>query len=47
VLFVVGFLLFPIEVFYLQAHPNRLWRHGRDEQEKQRLGMRGAPAAVE
>jgi Domain of unknown function (DUF4234) len=48
VLFVVGFLLFPIEVFYLQAHLNRLWRHGREEQEKQRLGMRGvAPAGVE
>jgi hypothetical protein len=47
VLFIVGFVFFPIEVFYLQLHLNRLWRHGRDEQEKQQLGMRGyAPENV-
>jgi Domain of unknown function (DUF4234) len=46
-LFIVGFVFFPVEVFYLQLHLNRLWRHGRDEQEKQQLGMRGyAPANV-
>jgi hypothetical protein len=44
VLFVFGFLVFPIEVFYLQLHLNRLWRHVRDEQEKQQLGMRGVAA---
>jgi hypothetical protein len=39
-LFVVGFVLFPIEVFYLQLHANRMWSHVLSEQEKQRLGMR-------
>jgi hypothetical protein len=44
-LFVLGFLFFPIEVFYLQLHLNRLWRHVRNEREKEHLGMRGvAPA---
>lgn len=41
-LFVLGFIAFPVEVFYLQAHLNRLWRHIREEQEKGFLGMRGA-----
>ena len=41
VLFVLGFLLFPIEVVYLQAHLNRLWRHVRDESQKAAAGMRG------
>jgi hypothetical protein len=45
VLFIVGFAFFPVEVFYLQLHLNRLWRHGRDEQEKQQLGMRGYSSA--
>ena len=44
VLFIIGFILFPVEVFYLQAHLNRLWRHLRDEEEKQSLGMRGVAA---
>jgi Domain of unknown function (DUF4234) len=44
-LFVVGFVLFPVEVFYLQRHLNRLWRHELDEQTKAGHGMRGpAPA---
>jgi hypothetical protein len=46
-LFIVGFVFFPVEVFYLQLHLNRLWRHGRDEQAKEQAGMRGyAPANV-
>ena len=44
VLFIVGFIVFPVEIFYLQAHLNRLWRHLRDEEEKQSLGMRGVAA---
>jgi TRAP-type C4-dicarboxylate transport system permease small subunit len=44
VLFIIGFVLFPVEVFYLQAHLNRMWRHVTDEQEKERMGMR--PAGV-
>ena len=43
-LFVIGFVFFPIEVFYLQVHLNRLWRHVGTEREKERLGMR--PAGV-
>jgi uncharacterized protein DUF4234 len=42
-LFVLGFLLFPVEVFYLQLHLNRLWRHVRDEELKRGEGMRGEP----
>ncbi|MDQ3821926.1 MAG: DUF4234 domain-containing protein [Actinomycetota bacterium] len=42
VLFVLGFLFFPIEVFYVQAHLNRMWRHVASEQEKERMGMRPA-----
>ena len=41
-LFVIGFVFFPIEVFYLQAHLNRMWRHVASEQEKERMGMRPA-----
>jgi hypothetical protein len=41
VFFIVGFILLPIEVFYLQTHLNRLWRHVRDEEAKRQLGMRG------
>jgi hypothetical protein len=40
-LFVLGFILFPVEVFYLQLHLNRLWRHVRDEDLKSAEGMRG------
>jgi len=47
VLFILGFLLFPVEVFYVQTHVNRLWRHGIVEQDKHGLGMRGyAPPNV-
>jgi hypothetical protein len=42
VLFVFGFFFFPVEVFYLQAHLNRMWRHVASEQEKERMGMRPA-----
>ena len=42
VLFVLGFFFFPIEVFYLQPHLNRMWRHLGSEQEKERMGMRPA-----
>ena len=44
VLFIFGFIFFPVEVFYLQAHLNRMWRHVASEQEKERIGMR--PAGV-
>jgi hypothetical protein len=44
VLFIFGFILLPIEVFYLQTHLNRLWRHVRDEQAKTQAGMRGVAA---
>ena len=44
VLFIVGFVVFPVEVFYFQTHLNRLWRHVRDEEEKLGLGMRGIAA---
>jgi hypothetical protein len=40
-LFVLGFLLFPVEVFYVQLHLNRLWSHVRDEELKRAEGMRG------
>jgi hypothetical protein len=45
VFFIVGFILLPIEVFYLQLHLNRLWRHLRDEGEKRQAGMRGVASA--
>lgn len=45
-LFVVGFVLFPIEVFYLQQHLNRLWRHVLEEQAKVAAGARGAAATA-
>jgi hypothetical protein len=45
-LFVIGFVFFPIEVFYLQAHLNRMWRHVASEREKEQLGMRPASAVV-
>ena len=45
ILFVVGFVLLPIEVFYVQSHMNRLWGHVRAESDKATAGMRGfAPA---
>lgn len=44
VMFVIGFILLPIEVFYLQLHLNRMWRHLLDEEEKRRAGMRGVAA---
>ncbi|HZB24132.1 MAG TPA: DUF4234 domain-containing protein [Gaiellaceae bacterium] len=44
-MFIVGFALLPIEVFYIQSHMNRLWRHARLEVDKAAAGMRGfAPA---
>ena len=41
VTFIVGFILFPVEVFYVQVHLNRLWHHVRGEDEARRAGMRG------
>ena len=41
VIFIVGFVLLPIEVFYVQTHMNRMWRHVRDEEAKGAAGMRG------
>ena len=40
VLFIVGFVLLPIEVFYVQHHLNRLWRHVLGEDERRAMGMR-------
>lgn len=42
VLFIFGFVFFPVEVFYLQMHLNRMWRHLASEEEKERMGMRPA-----
>ena len=44
VLFIFGFVFFPVEVFYVQAHLNRMWRLVASEQQKEQLGMR--PAGV-
>ncbi len=40
VLFIVGFVLFPVEVLYVQHHLNRLWRHVAGEEDRRALGMR-------
>lgn len=45
VIFIVGFVLLPIEVFYVQTHMNRLWRHVQDEEQKRVAGMRGVASA--
>jgi hypothetical protein len=46
VLFLIGLILFPVEMVYSQSHLNRLWRHVAAEQEKELLGMRGVAQDV-
>jgi len=41
-LYLVALFLLPFEIPYAQHHLNRLWEHVAAEQEKARLGMRGA-----
>ena len=43
-LFLLALVLLPFEVAYAQRHLNRLWERVADEEQKERLGMRGRPA---
>ncbi len=43
-LFLLALILLPFEVAYAQHHLNRLWKCAADEEQKERLGMRGTAA---
>jgi Domain of unknown function (DUF4234) len=42
-LFLIGLILFPVEMIYAQKHLNRVWQHVLTEEEKLLLGLRGVP----
>lgn len=40
-LFLIGLVLFPVEMVYAQKHLNRVWEHVLAEEEKLFMGLRG------
>jgi drug/metabolite transporter (DMT)-like permease len=46
-LFLLGAILFPVEMVYAQKHLNRVWQHVVSEEEKLLMGLRGVAQDVD